>query len=126
MFIYANDYIREYYDEKKQDRFGDSLAGATHSTNLLASQLTVEQRLELLESAQRHAKELKNIRTRKEKETRFGPHGLLLRKVKRKTGATAGPKTAVKPDAVLVKNQQPVTDGAPAYSAMTLKDFSSS
>ncbi|AHM82198.1 hypothetical protein KPNJ1_05480 [Klebsiella pneumoniae 30660/NJST258_1] len=28
-FIYANDYIREYYDEKKQDRFGDSLAGAT-------------------------------------------------------------------------------------------------
>ncbi|MBN0872528.1 hypothetical protein JTL93_40530, partial [Pseudomonas aeruginosa] len=44
---------------------------------------------------------------------------------KRKTGgATAGPKTAVKPDAVLVKNQQPVTDGAPAYSAMTLKDFS--
>ncbi len=39
-------------------------------------------------------------------------------------GATAGPKTAVKPDAVLVKNQQPVTDGAPAYSAMTLKDFS--
>ncbi|MCQ4010640.1 hypothetical protein FK521_28725, partial [Klebsiella pneumoniae] len=25
---------------------------------------------------------------------------------------------------VLVKNQQPVTDGAPAYSAMTLKDFS--
>jgi carbohydrate-specific outer membrane porin len=38
--------------------------------------------------------------------------------------AAAGPKTAVKPDAVLVKNQQPATDGAPAYSAMTLKDFS--
>jgi hypothetical protein len=30
----------------------------------------------------------------------------------------------VKPDAVLVKNQQPATDSAPAYSAMTLKDFS--
>ncbi|SQC09528.1 maltoporin [Klebsiella pneumoniae] len=39
-------------------------------------------------------------------------------------GGDRRPKTAVKPDAVLVKNQQPVTDGAPAYSAMTLKDFS--
>ena len=49
----------------------------------------------------------------------------LLRKVRSaRPGATAGPKTAVKPDAALVKNQQPVTDGAPAYSAMTLKDFS--
>jgi hypothetical protein len=28
VFIYANAYIREYY-EKKQDRFGDSLAGAS-------------------------------------------------------------------------------------------------
>ncbi|CTP99399.1 hypothetical protein BN1200_10034 [Klebsiella variicola] len=28
-FIYANAYIKEYYDEKKQDRFGDSLAGAS-------------------------------------------------------------------------------------------------
>lgn len=102
------------------------LAPLCYSTNLLASQLTVEQRLELLEKALKDTqKELKNIRTRKEKETRFGPHGLLLRKVRSaRPGATAGPKTAVKPDAVLVKNQQPVTDGAPAYSAMTLKDFS--
>ncbi|MDP0984016.1 carbohydrate porin, partial [Klebsiella variicola] len=44
---------------------------------------------------------------------------------KRKTGvAASGPKTEVKQDAVLVKNQQPATDGAQAYSAMTLKEFS--
>ncbi len=104
------------------------LAPLCYSTNLLASQLTVEQRLELLEKALKDTqKELKKYQDRgKKKETRFGPHGLPPAEgQKRKTGgATAGPKTAVKPDAVLVKNQQPVTDGAPAYSAMTLKDFS--
>ncbi len=103
------------------------LAPLCYSTNLLASQLTVEQRLELLEKAlkdtQKRAQKISG--PGKKKETRFGPHGLHLRKVRSaRPGATAGPKTAVKPDAVLVKNQQPVTDGAPAYSAMTLKDFS--
>lgn len=102
------------------------LAPLCYSTNLLASQLTVEQRLELLEKALKDTqKELKNIRTRKKKRPDLG---LMVsscgRSEAQDRGATAGPKTAVKPDAVLVKNQQPVTDGAPAYSAMTLKDFS--
>lgn len=102
------------------------LAPLCYSTNLLASQLTVEQRLELLEKALKDTqKELKNIRTRKKKRPDLG---LMVSSCGRSEaqyrGATAGPKTAVKPDAVLVKNQQPVTDGAPAYSAMTLKDFS--
>ncbi|MCS5960377.1 carbohydrate porin [Klebsiella pneumoniae subsp. pneumoniae] len=44
------------------------LAPLCYSTNLLASQLTVEQRLELLEKALKDTqKELKNTRTRKEK-----------------------------------------------------------
>lgn len=86
----------------------------------------MEQRLELLEKALKDTqKELKNIRTRKKKRPDLG---LMVsscgRSEAQDRGATAGPKTAVKPDAVLVKNQQPVTDGAPAYSAMTLKDFS--
>ena len=34
VFINANTYIREYYDEKNQDRFGDSLAGAALLFNL--------------------------------------------------------------------------------------------
>lgn len=102
------------------------LAPLCYSTNLLASQLTVEQRLELLEKALKDTqKSSKNIRTRKKKRPDLG---LMVsscgRSEAQDRGATAGPKTAVKPDAVLVKNQQPVTDGAPAYSAMTLKDFS--
>jgi carbohydrate-specific outer membrane porin len=68
-FIYANAYIREYYDEKKQDRFGDSLAGAALLFNpLIASQLTVEQRLELLEKALKDTqKELKKYQDQERK-----------------------------------------------------------
>ncbi len=87
----------------------------------------MEQRLELLEKALKDTqKELKKYQDRgKKKRPDLGLMVSLLRKVRSaRPGATAGPKTAVKPDAVLVKNQQPVTDGAPAYSAMTLKDFS--
>jgi hypothetical protein len=57
------------------------LAPLCYSTSLIASQLTVEQRLELLEKALSDTqKELKNIKTRREKETRFGPHGLRLQR----------------------------------------------
>ncbi len=59
------------------------LAPLCYSTNLLASQLTVEQRLELLEKALKDTqKELKKYQDQEEKETRFGPHGLHLRKVR--------------------------------------------
>lgn len=59
------------------------LAPLCYSTTLFASQLTVEQRLELLEKALSDTqKELKNIRTRREKETRFGPHGLRLQRAR--------------------------------------------
>lgn len=103
------------------------LAPLCYSTNLLASQLTVEQRLELLEKALKDTqKELKKISGPGKKKR--PDLGLMVstcgRSEAQDRGATAGPKTAVKPDAVLIKNQQPVTDGAPAYSAMTLKDFS--
>ncbi|HEE4270511.1 TPA: carbohydrate porin, partial [Klebsiella pneumoniae] len=103
------------------------LAPLCYSTNLLASQLTVEQRLELLEKALKDTqKELKKYQDQERKRDQiWASWSPPAEGQKRKTGgATAGPKTAVKPDAVLVKNQQPVTDGAPAYSAMTLKDFS--
>ncbi|HID2959107.1 TPA: carbohydrate porin [Klebsiella pneumoniae] len=103
------------------------LAPLCYSTNLLASQLTVEQRLELLEKALKDTqKELKKYQDQERKRDQiWASWSPPAEGQKRKTGgATAGPKTAVKPDAVLVKNQQPVTDGAPSYSAMTLKDFS--
>ena len=60
------------------------LAPLCYSTNLLASQLTVEQRLELLEKALKDTqKELKKYQDQeRKKETRFGPHGLHLRKVR--------------------------------------------
>ncbi len=125
-FIYANDYIREYYDEK--NRIASAivlLAPLCYSTNLLASQLTVEQRLELLEKALKDTQKSSKISGPERKRDQiWASWSPPAEGQKRKTGATAGPKTAVKPDAVLVKNQQPVTDGAPAYSAMTLKDFS--
>nr|VXZ90493.1 Cryptic outer membrane porin BglH precursor [Klebsiella pneumoniae] len=81
------------------------LAPLCYSTNLLASQLTVEQRLELLE---------KRSKTRKRAQKIPGPGkkkrpdlGLMVstcgRSEAQDRGATAGPKTAVKPDAVLVK-----------------------
>lgn len=62
------------------------LAPLCYSTSLIASQLTVEQRLELLEKALSDTqKELKNIKTRREKETRFGPHGLRLQRARSAT-----------------------------------------
>lgn len=103
------------------------LAPLCYSTTLIASPLTVEQRLELLEKALKDTqKELKKYQDQERKRDQiWASWSPPAEGQKRKTGvAAAGPKTAVKPDAVLVKNQQPATDGAPAYSAMTLKDFS--
>ena len=102
------------------------LAPLCYSTSLIASQLTVEQRLELLEKALSDTqKELKKYQDQERKRDQiWASWSPPAESQKRNVAAAAGPKAAVKPDAVLVKNQQPATDSAPAYSAMTLKDFS--
>lgn len=59
------------------------LAPLCYSTHLLASPLTVEQRLELLEKALKDTqKELKKYQDQEKKESRSGPHGLRQRKVR--------------------------------------------
>ncbi|HCB0507293.1 TPA: carbohydrate porin [Klebsiella variicola subsp. variicola] len=89
------------------------LAPLCYSTTLIASPLTVEQRLELLEKALKDTqKELKKYQDQERKRDQiWASWSPPAEGQKRKTGvAAAGPKTAVKPDAVLVKNQQPAPE----------------
>ena len=78
------------------------LAPLCYSTTLIASPLTVEQRLELLEKALKDTqKELKKYQDQERKRDQiWASWSPPAEGQKRKTGvAAAGPKTAVKPDA---------------------------
>ncbi|MFS9532180.1 carbohydrate porin, partial [Klebsiella pneumoniae] len=96
------------------------LAPLCYSTTLFASQLTVEQRLELLEKALSDTqKELKKYQDQERKRDQiWATWSSPAESQKRTVAAAAGALAAVKPDAVLVKNLPPDTDGAPAYGAM--------
>ena len=103
------------------------LAPLCYSTNLIAGQLTVEQRLALLEKAlQDTQKELKKYQDQEKKRNQVWAAWSQPVNSQKSQSAKAPTATqaAVKPDAVLVKNEQPAQGGEPAYSAMTLKDFS--
>lgn len=103
------------------------LAPLSYSTNLIAGQLTVEQRLELLEKAlQDTQKELKKYQDREKKRNEvWAAWSQPVNSQKtRSAKAPTATQAAAKPDAVLVKNEQLAQGGEPAYSAMTLKDFS--